>query len=114
MNRKQANLSLIVAKWIGMLFIASAVCAPAASLADEIDATASERAACTPDVFRLCSSEIPNVDRIIACMVSKKSSLSAPCKSVFDKREHARKADKNAKEARLSRAASFRQKGGQK
>ena len=25
--------------------------------------TAEERQACTPDVFRLCSSEIPNVDR---------------------------------------------------
>ena len=28
-------------------------------------ATAEERQACTPDVFRLCSSEIPNVDRIV-------------------------------------------------
>ena len=47
--------------------------------------TESERAACTPDVFRLCSSEIPNVDRIIACMKAKKASLSPPCRLVFDK-----------------------------
>jgi hypothetical protein len=47
--------------------------------------TESERAACTPDVFRLCSSEIPNVDRIIACMKAKRASLSTPCKLVFDK-----------------------------
>ena len=46
--------------------------------------TESERAACTPDVFRLCSSEIPDVDRIIACMKAKRASLSAPCKVVFD------------------------------
>jgi hypothetical protein len=38
--------------------------------------TESERAACTPDVFRLCSSEIPNIDRIIACMNAKRASLS--------------------------------------
>jgi hypothetical protein len=48
--------------------------------------TADERAACTPDVFRLCSSEIPNVDRIIACMKAKKTSLSPACKLVFDKK----------------------------
>jgi len=46
--------------------------------------TESERAACTSDVFRLCGSEIPNVDRIIACMKAKRASLSAPCKGVLD------------------------------
>lgn len=46
--------------------------------------TESERAACTPDVFRLCSSEIPNVNRVIACMKAKRASLSAPCRVVFD------------------------------
>jgi hypothetical protein len=46
--------------------------------------TAEEREACTPDVFRLCSSEIPNVDKIIACMKTKKSQLSPKCKAVFN------------------------------
>jgi hypothetical protein len=46
--------------------------------------TAEERAACTPDVFRLCSSEIPNVDKIIGCMKAKKSQLSPKCKAVFN------------------------------
>ena len=46
--------------------------------------TAEEREACTPDVFRLCSSEIPNVDKIIACMKAKKSKLSPKCKAVFN------------------------------
>ena len=43
-----------------------------------------DRAACAPDVFRLCSSDIPNVDRIIACMRAKRANLSPACKSVFD------------------------------
>jgi hypothetical protein len=47
--------------------------------------TSEQRIACTPDAFRLCSSEIPNIDGITACMRRQKSSLSAACKAVFDK-----------------------------
>ena len=46
--------------------------------------TADERAACTPDVFKLCSSEIPNVTKIIACMKAKKSQLSPKCRAAFN------------------------------
>lgn len=46
-------------------------------------ATAEQRAACTPDAFRLCSSEIPNVSAITACMRKKRESLSPACKAVF-------------------------------
>lgn len=46
--------------------------------------TAEERLACTADVFRLCSSEIPDVGQIISCMKAKKASLSPACRSVFD------------------------------
>lgn len=45
--------------------------------------TDEQRAACTPDVFRLCSSEIPNVDHIMVCMTVKKASLSPACRAVF-------------------------------
>ncbi len=44
-----------------------------------------QRAACTPDAFRLCSSEIPNIPGITACMRRQKSQLSPACKAVFDK-----------------------------
>jgi hypothetical protein len=44
----------------------------------------SDRATCAPDVFRLCSSDIPNVNRIIACMRAKRADLSPACKAVFD------------------------------
>jgi hypothetical protein len=47
--------------------------------------TAEQRQACTPDVFRLCSSEIPNVAKITACMRAKRASLSPACKAVFGK-----------------------------
>jgi hypothetical protein len=43
------------------------------------------RAQCTGDAFRLCSSEIPNISKITACMVKNKSSLSAGCRAVMDR-----------------------------
>jgi len=45
--------------------------------------TAEQQELCTPDAFRLCGSEIPNVDRVTACMVQHKAELSPGCKSVF-------------------------------
>jgi hypothetical protein len=48
--------------------------------------TENERAACMPDVFRLCAAEIPHVDRIIACMKTKRASLSTPCRQVMDRK----------------------------
>ena len=38
---------------------------------------------CTGDAMRLCSSEIPDVDRVTACMISKRAQLSDGCKAVF-------------------------------
>ena len=44
-----------------------------------------QRRLCTSDVFRLCSSEIPDVERITACMHRQKANLSPGCRSVFGK-----------------------------
>lgn len=40
---------------------------------------------CTGDAFRLCSSEIPNIPKITACMVKHRSDLSVGCRAVMDK-----------------------------
>ena len=40
---------------------------------------------CTGDVLRLCSAEIPDRGRIIACMMHKRAQLSEGCRSVFGK-----------------------------
>jgi hypothetical protein len=45
--------------------------------------TPEQEQACTSDAFRLCSSEIPNIDRITACMAAKKSQLSPACRAQF-------------------------------
>jgi hypothetical protein len=44
-----------------------------------------QRRLCTGDVFRLCASEIPSVERITACMRRQRASLSDGCRQVFGK-----------------------------
>jgi hypothetical protein len=40
---------------------------------------------CTGDAFRLCSSEIPDISRITACMMKQRGSLSSRCRTVMDR-----------------------------
>ena len=40
---------------------------------------------CTGDAFKLCSSEIPNIPAITACMFKHKAELSPGCRAVMDK-----------------------------
>jgi hypothetical protein len=44
---------------------------------------------CTADAYRFCAAEIPNVDRITACMKEKRDLLSAGCRSVMERDEAA-------------------------
>jgi hypothetical protein len=43
------------------------------------------RQMCMGDAFRLCSSDIPYVPRITACMIRQRSSLSPSCRTVVDR-----------------------------
>ena len=49
-------------------------------------ATPEQKKACTPDVYRLCAGEIPNVRAITACLRRQKASLSEACRAVFEQR----------------------------
>jgi len=46
--------------------------------------TPEQRRACTPDVYRLCAGEIPNVRAITACLRRNRASLTEACRAVFD------------------------------
>jgi hypothetical protein len=43
---------------------------------------------CTSDALRLCGHEVPNVQRITACMVRLRAQVSPGCRAVMD-RDHA-------------------------
>jgi hypothetical protein len=46
--------------------------------------TMEQQQMCSGDAMRLCSSEIPNVERITACMERQREYLSDGCKAVFE------------------------------
>ncbi|WP_439360605.1 hypothetical protein [Bradyrhizobium sp. DASA03007] len=53
--------------------------------------TAEEKEACMEDVFRLCSSHIPDRTAITACLRSKQASLSQQCRYVIFVRDTTKK-----------------------
>jgi len=45
--------------------------------------TEEQRRLCSDDAMRLCSADVPDVERITACMQRQYAALSNGCKSVF-------------------------------
>ena len=76
MRTQRIVLSLAVA--IG----AAGVIAPASS--QEYRGTWEQQMACTPDVWRLCGDQIPDVSRIVACLRQNTPQLSSNCRAVFE------------------------------
>jgi hypothetical protein len=46
--------------------------------------TMEQQLACTPDVFRLGGEQIPDVNRIVACLRQNTPQLSGRCRAVFE------------------------------
>lgn len=66
------------------------------------EATSAQRAACTPDVMRLCVSEIPDVGAIKLCLRRERARLSLGCRTVMDEAA-------SPKQASITRSIAFRQ-----
>jgi hypothetical protein len=67
------------------LGLAFAVSLSALSSTSSFAFSAEAQQMCTGDAFRLCSSEIPNIPKITACMVKHRAELSVGCRTVMDK-----------------------------
>lgn len=46
---------------------------------------------CTGDAMRLCGHEVPNIQRITACMVRHRAQVSPGCRAVMDREHTARR-----------------------
>src|SRR6476646_12006703 len=55
-----------------------------AALAEENRGTWEQQMACTPDVWRLCGDQIPDVGRIVTCLRQNTPQLSNNCRAVFE------------------------------
>lgn len=60
-----------------------------AAMAQDNRGTPEQQMACTPDVFRLCGAQIPDPDRIVACLRYNTPQLSEPCRAVFTSNDNA-------------------------
>ncbi|QIG95050.1 MULTISPECIES: hypothetical protein [unclassified Bradyrhizobium] len=76
MQTERIVLSLAIA--IGGLAAAT----PASS--QEYRGTWEQQMACTPDVMRLCSDQIPDTNRIVACLRQNTALLGSSCRAVFE------------------------------
>jgi hypothetical protein len=76
------GLSLGLATAIGF-----AAASPAWS--EEYRGTWEQQMACTPDVMRLCGDQIPDVNRIVACLRQNTPSLGNSCRAVFESQANA-------------------------
>jgi hypothetical protein len=61
------------------------LCLATLSQASHAFTRADQQRLCMGDAMRLCSSEIPDVERITACMRRQRANLSDGCRSVFGK-----------------------------
>jgi hypothetical protein len=80
------------------LIVAFAASISAISSTSSFAFSAEAQSMCSGDAFRLCSSEIPNIPKITACMVKQRSNLSAGCRTVLDRDLAAQRANKVAAE----------------
>jgi hypothetical protein len=75
-----------IVRWISLtLGLAFSLSAVSTSLAFAYSARAQQM--CMGDAMRLCSSEIPNISRIIACMRRNKANVSAGCRMVMEQED---------------------------
>jgi len=73
----------------------AAVCfCNAIAFAQENLGTAEQRAACTPDAFKLCMSYIPDSSKVEGCLRLNKADLSAACRAVFEQNGAQQKQDR--------------------
>jgi hypothetical protein len=65
------------------LALAGGIADQSVARAQEYRGTMEQQMACTPDVWRLCSDQIPDADRIVACLRQNTPYLSDGCRAVF-------------------------------
>jgi hypothetical protein len=67
-----------------VLSVVGGVAVGTPAFSQEYRGTFEQQMACTPDVFRLCGEQIPDTNRIVACLRQNTALLSTPCRAVFE------------------------------
>jgi hypothetical protein len=73
-----------ICRWGFQFALALAISLFASNISTPASAyTPEQQQACTPDAMRLCGEYVPDVERITACMIARKSQLSPECRQFF-------------------------------
>jgi hypothetical protein len=74
---------------LGLAIAIAGIGAVAPASSQEYRGTWEQQMACTPDVWRLCGDQIPDVSRIVACLRQNTPQLSNGCRAVFESQANA-------------------------
>jgi hypothetical protein len=69
---------------LGLAVAVTGIGAGTPASSQEYRGTWEQQMACTPDVWRLCGDQIPDVSRIVACLRQNTPQLSNGCRAVFE------------------------------
>ena len=74
---------------LGLAVAIAGIGAVTSASSQEYRGTWEQQMACTPDVWRLCGDQIPDVSRIVACLRQNTPQLSSGCRAVFESQANA-------------------------
>src|SRR2546426_8559597 len=74
---------------LGFAVAIASIGAVGPALSQEYRGTWEQQMACTPDVWRLCGDQVPDVSRIVACLRQNTPQLSNGCRAVFESQANA-------------------------
>jgi hypothetical protein len=66
------------------IILACGVAVQNAAFSQDYRGTWKQQMACTPDVWRLCSAQVPDTNRIVACLQRNSQQLSEACRAVIE------------------------------
>ena len=69
---------------LGLAVAIAGIGAATSASSQEYRGTWEQQMACTPDVWRLCSDQVPDVGRIVTCLRQNTPQLSNGCRAVFE------------------------------
>jgi hypothetical protein len=79
--------------------VGGGIAAQTAASAEEYRGTWEQQMACTPDVMRLCGDQIPDVNRIVACLRQNTAQLGSSCRAAFESNASAQPTPRTAQRA---------------
>jgi hypothetical protein len=97
---------------LGLVIAIGGIGAIAPASSQEYRGTWEQQMACTPDVWRLCSDQVPDVGRIVACLRQNTPQLSNNCRAVFETNAEQQQANRGPTQ-RVPQQTSPRSRGPQ-